>query len=71
MKKNNIIKYERRVIMNFIDTIKEKARSNVKKIVLPESMDVRVLEAASICSKEEIAKIVLIGKKEEVESLAT
>ena len=56
--------------MNFIDTIKEKARSNVKKIVLPESMDVRVLEAASICSKEEIAKIILIGKQEEVESLA-
>ena len=43
--------------MNFIDSIKEKARNNVKKIVLPESMDVRVLEAASICSKEEISKI--------------
>ncbi len=56
--------------MNFIDSIKEKARANVKKIVLPESMDVRVLEAASICSKEEIAKIVLIGKKDEVEALA-
>ena len=50
--------------MNFIDSIKEKARSNVKKIVLPESMDVRILQAASICSKEEIAKIILIGKKE-------
>lgn len=56
--------------MNFIDRIKEQARSNIKKIVLPESMDVRVLEAASICSKEGIAKIVLIGKKDEVESLA-
>ena len=56
--------------MNFIDSMKEKARTSVKKIVLPESMDVRVLEAASICSKEEIAKIILIGKKEEVESLA-
>ena len=56
--------------MNFIDSIKEQARSNAKKIVLPESMDTRVLEAASICSKEGIAKIVLIGKKDEVESLA-
>ena len=56
--------------MNFIDSIKEKARNNVKKIVLPESMDVRVLEAASICSKEEISKIILIGKKDEVETLA-
>ena len=56
--------------MNFIETIKERARKDVKKIILPESMDVRVLEAASICTKEEIAKIVLIGKKEEVEKLA-
>jgi phosphate acetyltransferase len=56
--------------MNFIDKIKEQARSSEKKIVLPESMDKRVLEAASICSKENIAKIILIGKKEEVEALA-
>ena len=56
--------------MNFIESIKEKARNNIKKIVLPESMDVRVLEAASIASKENIAEIVLIGKTEEVESLA-
>ena len=56
--------------MNFIDSIKEKARNNIKKIVLPESMDIRVLEAASICSKENIAKIILVGKKAEVEALA-
>ena len=56
--------------MSFIDTLKNKAKKDIKTIILPESEDVRVLEAASICSKEEIAKIVLIGKKEEVESLA-
>ena len=57
--------------MNFIETIKEKARNNKKKIVLPESMDLRVLEAASICSKEQLADIILIGKKDEVEELAS
>ena len=56
--------------MNFIDTIKERAKNNIKNIVLPETMDIRVLKAAEICSKEKIANIILIGKKEEVEALA-
>ena len=56
--------------MNFIDTIKERAKNNIKNIVLPETMDIRVLKAAEICSKENIANIILIGKKEEVEALA-
>ena len=56
--------------MNFIDSIKEKARNNIKKIILPESMDERVLNAASICHKEQIAEIILIGKEDEVLELA-
>lgn len=56
--------------MNFIDSIKEKAKNNIKKIILPESMDTRVLSAASICHKEQIAEIILIGKETEVLSLA-
>lgn len=55
--------------MNFIESIKEKARSNIKKIVLPESMDLRVLEAAEECSKDNLAEIILIGKKEEIVEL--
>lgn len=56
--------------MNFIETIKERARNNIKKIILPETMDKRVLSAASICTKEKIAEIVLIGKEDEIKSLA-
>ena len=56
--------------MNFIESIKEKARNNKKKIILPESMDKRVLKAASICTEEKIAEIILIGKEEEILSLA-
>lgn len=56
--------------MNFIETIKERARQNIKTIILPETMDKRVLKAASICQKEGIAKIILIGEEEKVNTLA-
>ena len=53
--------------MNFIDTIKERAKKDKKTIVLPESMDERVLEAASKVLEEEIANIIIIGTPEEIE----
>ena len=56
--------------MNFIETIKERARQNIKTIILPETMDKRVLKAASICQKEGIAKIILIGEEEKINTLA-
>ncbi len=52
--------------MSFIETIKERAKKDPKTIVLPESMDKRVLEAASIVLNENIANIIIIGNKEEV-----
>lgn len=56
--------------MNFIDTIKERARNNIKKIILPETMDGRVIQAARQCTDEGIAEIVLIGKEDEIKGLA-
>ena len=55
--------------MNFIETIKERAKKNIKRIILPETMDVRVLSAASICHKEQIAEIILIGEEDKIEEL--
>ncbi len=52
--------------MNFIETIKERARSDKKTIILPESMDRRVIEAAVEIEKEKIANIVLIGKTSDI-----
>ena len=52
--------------MSFIENIKMRAKSNIKTIVLPEAADIRTLEAASIVLKEEFAKIILIGNKEEI-----
>lgn len=49
--------------MAFIDGIKEKAKQDVKTIILPESEDVRVLEGASKALKEKYANIILIGEE--------
>ncbi|MEZ0535850.1 phosphate acetyltransferase [Caldicellulosiruptoraceae bacterium PP1] len=56
--------------MSFIDTLIEKAKSNIKTIVLPESYEERNLKATDIILKEKIANIVLIGKKDEIKKEA-
>ena len=43
--------------MAFIDRIKERARADKKKIILPESMDRRTWEAAAQVLAEDIADI--------------
>ena len=56
--------------MTFIEVIKEKAKKDIKTIILPESEDLRVLEGASKVLKEGFAKIILIGNEEEVRKRA-
>lgn len=57
--------------MSFVETMKEKARQNIKTILLPESEDVRVIQAAADVEKEGFAKAVLIGNEENVKKLAS
>lgn len=52
--------------MNFLDTIKERAKADKKTIVLPESMDKRTFEAAEKILKEGLANIIIIGTPEEI-----
>ncbi len=52
--------------MAFIDTIKAKAKSDKKTIVLPESMDRRTFEAAAQILAEDFANLIIIGTPEEV-----
>lgn len=47
--------------MSMIEMIKNKARADVKKIVLPEGDERRTVEAASIIKREGLAEPVLIG----------
>ena len=56
--------------MSFINTIKERAKKDKKTIVLPETMDKRIMEATEKILKEELADIILIGKEEEIEKVS-
>jgi phosphate acetyltransferase len=52
--------------MNFLESIKQRAKAAGKTIVLPETGDIRTLKAADAILREEIAKVILIGSKDEI-----
>lgn len=52
--------------MNFIETIKERAKKDKKKIVLPEGMDKRTYEAAVMARDEKIADVIVIASEDEI-----
>ncbi|MGL5260155.1 MAG: phosphate acetyltransferase [Lachnospiraceae bacterium] len=52
--------------MGYIEIIKDKARQDIKTIVLPETNDKRTLIAASHIIEEGIAKIIMIGNEEKI-----
>jgi len=54
--------------MEFINALKEKAKSNKKRIVLPEGYEERTLRAADIILEEGFADIVLIGNPSQIHS---
>ena len=56
--------------MSFIDDLKNKAKQNIKTIILTESENKRVLKAAEQVKKEGFANIILIGNKDEADKLA-
>ena len=56
--------------MSFIEGLKNKAKQNIKTIILTESEDKRVLEAAQKVKKEGFANIILIGNEGEANKLA-
>ncbi len=52
--------------MAFIDDIKQRAKNDIKTIVLPESTDIRVLTATDSILKQGFARIILVGNKESI-----
>ena len=56
--------------MNFLENIIVRAKENKKTIILPEGDDPRVLEAASIITKQGFADIVILGKAARLEKKA-
>ncbi len=49
--------------MTFIENIKQRAKKDIKTIVLPEAEDIRVLQATEHVLQEQYADIVLVGNK--------
>lgn len=56
--------------MRFLEQISERAKNDVKTIVLPESLDIRTIKAASMVLERGIARIVLVGKESEIKKIA-
>ncbi|MGM0413828.1 MAG: phosphate acetyltransferase [Bacillota bacterium] len=52
--------------MSFLDEIKEKASASKRTIVLPETEDSRILEAAAKLGAGEIVDIILLGNAEKI-----
>lgn len=56
--------------MSFIEEVKQRAKKELKSIVLPEATDIRVLKATETVLKEGYAKIILVGNEAEIVSKA-
>lgn len=57
--------------MGLIDKVRAKAKSDIKRIVLPEGDEIRTVEAASILKKEGLADPILIGNPDSVNKVAS
>lgn len=56
--------------MNFLEQISARAKSDIKTIVLPESEDIRTIQAAAMVQEQGLANIVLVGSEEAIHKLA-
>ncbi len=57
--------------MSAFDAVLNKARQDVRRIVLPEASDERVIRAASAANKNSLANIILIGNPDNINALAS
>jgi len=56
--------------MDFIQSVREKAKRSGKTIVLPEGEEDRMIRAAEIIRKEGLAQLIMIGREETIRSRA-
>src|ERR1700731_2121808 len=56
--------------MPLIEKLKSHARTSPQRILLPEGEDPRVVAAAASVTREDFAKITLLGRKQIIESVA-
>lgn len=56
--------------MDFLKSLKKRAADNPKTIVLPESDDLRILQATEIILRDNLAKVILLGSRPKIEKRA-
>lgn len=56
--------------MELLNRIYEKAKKDVKTIVLPEGLEARTIQAASKIAQEKLAKVILLGNEDDVQTKA-
>ena len=52
----------------YLNSLIEKAKQDIKTIVLPEGEDARVLEAEHLAANQKMARLVILGDKKKIES---
>lgn len=55
---------------SFLDKIKERAKTDVKTIVLAEGEDIRTIEAADIILREGIANLIILGNEQKISEIS-
>jgi phosphate acetyltransferase len=56
--------------MNILERLRQRAAARPQHIVLPEGNDARTVLAASICARQKIARITLLGNEEKIRAAA-
>ncbi len=56
--------------MNIPEMLRERAKKEIRKIVLPEGEEPRMIKAAEIVYREGFAELVFLGKEEKIKSTA-
>jgi len=56
--------------MTLLESLKQKAKKNPRRIVLPEGEEPRTIKAASIILNEKLAEVLLVGNRAKIDTVA-
>ena len=56
--------------MTLLESLKEKARKNPRRIVLAEGTEPRTVKAATIITLEKLAHVILVGNRAQIDAVA-
>ena len=56
--------------MSILDRIRQRASAHPQHIVLPEGEDPRSVQAASMCARQRLAQVTLLGSEEKIRAIA-